>query len=143
MSQDFHPLFYEEFPRNSAGIITPTIQFTSLCVFFKQHRISLVRAQSPKKFSRISGFVLSPIASVFLLCIVSRPLLLWTSVGDPDPNDPHNFARSGSIIFSKYPDPDPDLNLAHFHHHFPPPSHFTQNLTYCNTRGFAPEQEWG
>ena len=46
-------------------------------------------------------------------------------VGDPDPNpkDPHNFARSGSIIFSIYPDPDPDLNLAHFHHASPSPTH--------------------
>ena len=41
-----------------------------------------------------------------------------TSVGDldPDPKDPHDFAGSGSVIFSTDPDQDEDLNLAHFHH---------------------------
>ena len=35
-----------------------------------------------------------------------------SSVGDPDPLDPHHFAESGFIIFSM--DPVPDINLAHF-----------------------------
>ena len=30
---------------------------------------------------------------------------------DPDPKYPHHFAGSGSIIFSMYPDPDPDQKL--------------------------------
>ena len=42
--------------------------------------------------------------------------LVYISVADPDPKDPHNFAGSGSIIFSI--DPDPDLNLTNFS---PPP----------------------
>ena len=46
----------------------------------------------------------------------------------PDPNDPHHFAGSGSIIFSMDPDPyldpDPDHNLALFHHLSHPHLHF-------------------
>ena len=44
----------------------------------------------------------------------------YSSVGD---TDPHNFVRSGSVKFSTDPDPDSDLNLAHFPHSSPPHSH--------------------
>ena len=59
--------------------------------------------------------------------------LLLGSVADPDPKDLHHFAGSGSIIFSM--DPDPDQNLAHFHHLSPPPSHliFYLSLRYKKT----------
>ena len=52
-----------------------------------------------------------------------------TSIADPDPQDSHHFAGSRSIIFSMDPDPDPDLNQAHFT--LPPllPSSFTLNLS--------------
>ena len=50
---------------------------------------------------------------------IFRKLDVWYSVVDPDPKDPHHFAGYGSIIFSM----DPNLNLAHFHHSAPLPSH--------------------
>ena len=57
--------------------------------------------------------------------------LIWTDqnlnpsvliiVADPDPKDLHHFARSESEIYST--NPDPDMNITHFPHPSPPPSH--------------------
>ena len=63
----------------------------------------------------------------------AMPAVLLTSVVDPDPKDPLNFAGSGSIIFSMDPDPDLDLDLDLNQAHFTLPplllSSFTLNLS--------------
>ena len=54
----------------------------------------------------------------YFRCFSKKWVLI--SVEDPDTKDPHYFARSGSEIFSK--DPEPYMIIAYFPHFSTPPS---------------------